>query len=62
MKGSKSLERHINFYEDLRNIIKDAINDDLDPAKVSVPDVFGEPDEGRKNMTVNTWLNFYKNK
>lgn len=62
LKGANSLERHIKFYKDLRNIIKDAINDNLDAAKVSVPDVFGEPDEGRKNMTVNTWLNFYKNK
>lgn len=62
MKGADSLERHINFYKELRNIIKDAIKDNLEPAKVSVPDTFGEPDAGRKNMTVNTWLNFYKNK
>jgi cyclase len=62
MKGVASLDRHIKFYKDLRNIIIDAIKDDLDPAKVSIPDTFGEPDEGRRNMTVNTWLNFYKNK
>ena len=43
-------------------IIKDAINANLEAAKVSVPDIFGEPDDQRKNMTVNTWLNFYKNK
>jgi glyoxylase-like metal-dependent hydrolase (beta-lactamase superfamily II) len=61
MKGAKSLERHIQFYKDLRNIIKDARNDNLESANISVPDTFGEPDEGRKTMTVNTWLNFYKN-
>lgn len=62
MKGANSLDRHIKFYKDLRNIIKDAINDGLEASKVSVPDTFGEPDEGRKNMTVSTWLNFYKTK
>ena len=62
MKGVSSLDRHIQFYKDLRNIIKDAINDSLEASKVTIPDTFGEPDEGRKNMTVNTWLNFYKEK
>ena len=62
LKGADSLERHIKFYKDLRNIIKEALNDNLDAANVSVPDVFGEPDAGRKSMTVNHWLNFYKNK
>jgi glyoxylase-like metal-dependent hydrolase (beta-lactamase superfamily II) len=62
LKGASALDKHINFYKDLRNIIKDAINDNLKPADISVPEVFGEPDTGRKDMTVNTWLNFYKNK
>ena len=62
LKGASALDRHIKFYKDLRNIIKDAINDNIEAAKISVPDVFGDPDEGRKNMTVNHWLNFYKNK
>ncbi|MHA2393960.1 MAG: MBL fold metallo-hydrolase [Promethearchaeota archaeon] len=62
LKGADSLKRHIKFYEDLKNIIKDAISENLDSAKISVPDTFGEPDENRRNMTVNTWLNFYKNK
>ncbi|MFX1377176.1 MAG: MBL fold metallo-hydrolase [Promethearchaeota archaeon] len=62
LRGADSLERHIKFYKDLRDIIKDAINDNLEAANVSVPDVFGEPDDQRKNMTVNTWLNYYKNK
>jgi cyclase len=61
LKGVNALDRHIKFYKDLRNIIKDAIKDKLNPADVSVPDVFGEPDAGRKDMTVNTCLNFYKN-
>jgi glyoxylase-like metal-dependent hydrolase (beta-lactamase superfamily II) len=62
MKGSSSLDRHINFYNEFRKIIKDAIRDNETAEKVSIPDTFGEPDEGRKNMTVNHWLNFYKNK
>lgn len=62
MKGAGSLERHIKFYNEFRNIVKDAIRDKTTSEKVSVPDTFGEPDEGRKNMTVNHWLNFYKNK
>ena len=62
LKGASALDRHIKFYKDLRNIIKGAINDNIEATKISVPDVFGDPDEGRKNMTVNTWLNFYKNK
>ncbi len=62
LKGPSALNRHIKFYKDLRNIIKDAINDNLKAADVSVPDVFGEPEDERKNMTVNTWVNFYKNK
>ena len=62
MKGAGSLDRHINFYTEFRNIVKDAIRDKTTSEKVSVPDTFGEPDEGRKNMTVNHWLNFYKNK
>jgi len=61
LKGASALDRHIKFYKDLRKIIKDAIKDKLKPAYVSVPNVFGEPDAGRKDMTVNTWLNFYKN-
>lgn len=61
LKGASALDRHIKFYKDLRNIIKDAIKDKLKSGDVSVPDVFGEPDAGRKDMTVNTWLNFYKN-
>jgi glyoxylase-like metal-dependent hydrolase (beta-lactamase superfamily II) len=48
LKGVNALDRHIKFYKDLRNIIKDAIKDKLNPADVSVPDVFGEPDAGRK--------------
>ena len=62
MKGASSLDRHIKFYKDFRNTIKDAIKDDIGVQKISIPDTFGEPDEGRKNMTVNHWLNFYKNK
>lgn len=62
LKGASALDRHIKFYKDLRSIIKDAINENLDAVKVSVPDIFGEPDDQRKNMTVNTWLSFYKNK
>jgi len=62
MKGAGSLDRHINFYTEFRNIVKNAIRDKTTSEKVSVPDTFGEPDEGRKNMTVNHWLNFYKNK
>lgn len=62
MKGASSLDRHIKFYNDFKTIIKDAISDNTATQKVSVPDTFGEPDEGRKNMTVNHWLNFYKNK
>ncbi len=62
MKGANSLDRHISFYKDLRTIINDAIRDNVDVGKIEVPDIFGEPDEGRKSMTVNTWLNFYKNK
>ena len=62
MKGASSLDRHIKFYNEFRNIIKDAIRDKTTAAKVSVPDVFGEPDAGRKNITVTHWLNFYKNK
>ncbi len=61
MKGASSLDRHIKFYNKLRNIIKDAIRDNTTAEKVSIPDTFGDPDEGRKNMTVNHWLNFYKN-
>jgi len=59
LKGASALDRHIKFYKDLRNIIKDAIDDNIEAAKVSVPDVFGDPDEGRKNMTVNAWKKFY---
>ncbi|KKM92329.1 hypothetical protein LCGC14_1219520 [marine sediment metagenome] len=59
LKGASALDRHIKFYKDLRNIIKDAINDNIEATKISVPDTFGEPDEGRKNMTVETWLKFY---
>ena len=62
MKGSSSLDRHIDFYSDFRNIIKDAIEENMNIEKINIPDTFGEPDEGRKNMTVNHWLNFYKNK
>ncbi len=62
MKGASSLDRHIKFYNEFRNIVKDAIRDKTTSEKVSIPDTFGEPDEGRKNMTVNHWLNFYKNK
>jgi len=62
MKGASSLDRHIDFYNDFRNTIKDAIKDDIPTEKINIPDTFGEPDEGRKNMTVNHWLNFYKNK
>ena len=62
MKGAGSIDRHIKFYTEFRNIVKDAIRDKTTSEKVSVPDTFGEPDEGRKNMTVNHWLNFYKNK
>jgi len=62
MKGASSLDRHIKFYNEFRNIIKDAIKDKITAEKVSIPDTFGEPDEGRKSMTVNHWLNFYKNK
>lgn len=62
LKGAKTLKKHINFYEDLKKIINDAIKDNLEPSKISVPDTFGEPDENRRNMTVNTWLNFYKKK
>ena len=62
MKGASTLDRHIKFYHDLRNIIKEALKDNTSAENVSVPETFGKPDEGRKNMTVNTWLNFYKNK
>jgi glyoxylase-like metal-dependent hydrolase (beta-lactamase superfamily II) len=62
MKGASSLDRHIKFYNELRNNIKDAIRDKTAAEKVSIPDTFGKPDEGRKNMTVNHWLSFYKNK
>ena len=60
MKGASSLDRHIKFYNEFRNIVKDAIRDKITSEKVSIPDTFGEPDEGRKNMSVNHWLNFYK--
>ena len=62
LKGASSLDRHISFYKDLRSIINDAIKDNISTNKIEVPDIFGEPEEGRKTMTVNTWLNFYKNK
>ena len=55
-------KKSIKFYKDFRNTIKDAIKDDIGVQKISIPDTFGEPDEGRKNMTVNTWLSFYKTK
>ncbi|MHA2181659.1 MAG: MBL fold metallo-hydrolase [Promethearchaeota archaeon] len=62
MKGASSLDRHIKFYHDLRDIIKDAIKDNTVADKINIPDTFGEPDAGRKSMTANHWLNFYKNK
>jgi len=62
MNGASSLDRHISFYKDLRSIIKDAINNNINASKIEIPDTFGEPDEGRKSMTLNTWLNFYKSK
>jgi glyoxylase-like metal-dependent hydrolase (beta-lactamase superfamily II) len=62
MKGASSLDRHIKFYTEFKSIIKDAIRDKTTAEKISIPDTFGEPDEGRKSMTVNHWLNFYKNK
>ncbi|MHA2283138.1 MAG: MBL fold metallo-hydrolase [Promethearchaeota archaeon] len=62
MKGAGSLDRHIEFYHGFRNNIKDAIKDNITPEKISIPDTFGEPDAGRKSMTVNHWLNFYKNR
>lgn len=62
MKGASSIYRHIKFYSELRNIIKEAIRDNTTADKVNIPDTFGEPDVGRKNMTVNHWLNFYKDK
>ncbi len=62
MKGASTLDRHITFYHDLRDIIRDAIKDNTAVDKISIPDTFGEPDAGRKSMTVNHWLNYYKNK
>ncbi|MBY8984584.1 MAG: MBL fold metallo-hydrolase [Candidatus Lokiarchaeota archaeon] len=62
MKGASSLDRHIEFYTDFRNIIKDAIKENITAEKISIPNTFGEPDAGRRSMTVNHWLNFYKNK
>lgn len=62
MKGAGSLDRHVKFYNEFKTIIKDAIRDKTATEKISIPDTFGEPDEGRKNMTVNHWLNFYKKK
>ena len=62
MKGASSLDRHIKFYHELRDNIKDAIKDNIAVEKINIPDTFGEPDAGRKSMTVNHWLNFYKNK
>ncbi|MHA2009727.1 MAG: MBL fold metallo-hydrolase [Promethearchaeota archaeon] len=62
MKKASSLDRHIQFYHELRDIIKDALKDNTAAENINVPITFGEPDEGRKTMTVNTWLNFYKNK
>jgi glyoxylase-like metal-dependent hydrolase (beta-lactamase superfamily II) len=62
MKGARTLDRHITFYHELRDIIRDAIKDNTAVDKISIPDTFGEPDPGRKSMTANHWLNFYKNK
>ncbi len=33
--------------------------DDLETVKISVSNVFGEPDKGCKNMTVDKWISFY---
>lgn len=62
MKGAGSLDRHIQFYHELRENVREAIKEDIPAEKINIPDTFGEPDEGRRAMTVNHWLNFYKNK
>jgi len=62
LKGANSLNRHIDFMIEFKNIIQDAIRDNLNAKDIGVPDIFGEPDANRKNMAINHWLNFYKNK
>jgi len=62
LKGATSLDRHINFYKDIRKIIKDAIEDNISAENINIPNVFGEPEQARRDVTINHWLNFYKNK
>ncbi|MFW9879510.1 MAG: MBL fold metallo-hydrolase [Candidatus Thorarchaeota archaeon] len=62
LKGSNSLDKHINFFKEFRNIIQDAIKDNQDAKDIDVPETFGKPDPSRKTMAVNHWLNFYNKK
>ncbi len=62
LNGANSLDKHIDFFKEFRKIIQEAIKDNLNAKDIDVPDTFGEPDIGRKNMAVNHWLNFYRNK
>ncbi|MFX0081252.1 MAG: MBL fold metallo-hydrolase [Candidatus Hodarchaeota archaeon] len=62
LKGASSLDKHINFSKEFKDIIQEALKDNLNAKDVEVPDTFGEPDADRKSMAINHWLNFYKKK
>ena len=62
MKGKESLNTHIDFFKSFREIIKDAIDADLKPENIEIPQVFEEINEETKLVTINHWLNYYKKK
>ncbi len=62
MKGKESLDKHIDFFKSFREIIKDGIEKELKPEKIEIPQIFEEVNEETKLVTINHWLNYYKNK
>jgi glyoxylase-like metal-dependent hydrolase (beta-lactamase superfamily II) len=62
MEGKDSLKKHITFFKNLRKIIKDAIKDNLELTQIDIPNEFEVVNEELKPLTINRFLDFYKNK
>jgi glyoxylase-like metal-dependent hydrolase (beta-lactamase superfamily II) len=60
MKGKEKLHRHLEFFIEFRQIIKDAVKNDLKIEEIGVPPTFEEVDPELKFLTVNHWLKFYR--
>ncbi len=59
--GKTEIKKHLDFFRELRKVVKDAIDANNDFNAIQVPDFYEDEGGRRKQSALEHWYKFYKN-